>query len=464
MDKHTREDRRWTCQRDVIKTMVHAKKKLRHARGSLPLLVITLTTLLLLGHHVCHGYMSTMHLGRALKAFSSSADQQQLLDDRRLPASTNYRLDGNSGMKDECVDDVVDGVVDGVVAGAHPSWAGVQEEDDGAAIATSTTHELINRSNEEEDLPSWSEELTAEEDTAADEAIDRDSPRPQLYQQQQQHKEEGDMAQEGELEQEEGRGEKQLMAKAATSLSSVGAVATAAAGTALLAKDIAAEQNTHETHAAPVTPTRVDTDFRDFTSGSEEEEEEEEVGDTVAAASGIPEVSEVSSLELEELEAARLEDVEIMATRELLHLRDSQDQKVQEAAARAVEALPDKKKACFDEIKAFAFGGGGGGGQGANEGLSEEDVLALDTVAICGDKDGVVLAFLRHSKFDVRKAKESIRRCCAWRRETEVTNLAAGVGHWIIFYHYHRAVPHADWCVRYNRQLCGWSITYRIFL
>lgn len=45
---------------------------------------------------------------------------------------------------------------------------------------------------------------------------------------------------------------------------------------------------------------------------------------------------------------------------------------------------------------------------------------ALNTVAICGDRDGVVLAFLRHSKFDVRKAKESMRRCCAWRKENEV--------------------------------------------
>ena len=47
-------------------------------------------------------------------------------------------------------------------------------------------------------------------------------------------------------------------------------------------------------------------------------------------------------------------------------------------------------------------------------------MAALETVAICGDRDGVVLAFLRHSKFDVRKAKESMRRCCAWRRENEV--------------------------------------------
>lgn len=63
---------------------------------------------------------------------------------------------------------------------------------------------------------------------------------------------------------------------------------------------------------------------------------------------------------------------------------------------------------------------GAGGGKEGEEGLSQEDVAALETVAICGDRDGVVLAFLRHSKFDVRKAKESMRRCCAWRRENEV--------------------------------------------
>ncbi|CAN0143301.1 unnamed protein product, partial [Ectocarpus sp. 12 AP-2014] len=56
-------------------------------------------------------------------------------------------------------------------------------------------------------------------------------------------------------------------------------------------------------------------------------------------------------------------------------------------------------------------------------GLSEEEVEALNTVAICGDRDGVVLAFLRHSKFDVRKAKESMRRCCAWRKENEADDL-----------------------------------------
>ena len=66
---------------------------------------------------------------------------------------------------------------------------------------------------------------------------------------------------------------------------------------------------------------------------------------------------------------------------------------------------------CFEEVEEFAFGGGGG--------LTDKDVCALDTMAICGDRVGVVLAFLRRAKFDVREAKESIRRCCAWRRKTE---------------------------------------------
>ncbi|CAN0028165.1 unnamed protein product, partial [Ascophyllum nodosum] len=99
------------------------------------------------------------------------------------------------------------------------------------------------------------------------------------------------------------------------------------------------------------------------------------------------------------------------ATQELLRARSAQDRRVQEAAARAASELPATMRECFEEIEEFAYGGGGG--------LTDEDVCALDTMAICGDRVGVVLAFLRRAKFDVREAKESIRRCCAWRRETE---------------------------------------------
>ncbi|CAM9660035.1 unnamed protein product [Ectocarpus sp. 4 AP-2014] len=115
------------------------------------------------------------------------------------------------------------------------------------------------------------------------------------------------------------------------------------------------------------------------------------------------------------------EELEAAAIREILGLRSARDRKVQMEAARAVEALPPTQRECFEDVKAFAFGGVIEGKEGA--GLSEEEVEALNTVAICGDRDGVVLAFLRHSKFDVRKAKESMRRCCAWRKENEADDL-----------------------------------------
>ncbi|CAM9788796.1 unnamed protein product, partial [Laminaria digitata] len=145
------------------------------------------------------------------------------------------------------------------------------------------------------------------------------------------------------------------------------------------------------------------------------------------------------------------EGEEAAAIRELLNRRDALDLKVQEAAALAVDDLPTAQRESFDVVKAFAFGapGGGAGDAEKEEGLSEEDVLALDTVAICGDRDGVVLAFLRHSKFDVPKAKESIRRCCAWRREHE-----AGI--------FERAVPPAKmhkhrthWPTGFHKQDCA---------
>ncbi|CBJ30377.1 conserved unknown protein [Ectocarpus siliculosus] len=122
-----------------------------------------------------------------------------------------------------------------------------------------------------------------------------------------------------------------------------------------------------------------------------------------------------------ERDEAMEEELEAAAIREILGLRSAQDRKVQVAATRAVEALPPTQRECFEDVKAFAFGGAIEGKEGA--GLSEEEVEALNTVAICGDRDGVVLAFLRHSKFDVRKAKESMRRCCAWRKENEADDL-----------------------------------------
>lgn len=107
------------------------------------------------------------------------------------------------------------------------------------------------------------------------------------------------------------------------------------------------------------------------------------------------------------------------ATQELLRLWEAQDLKVREAAARAAEGLPVTQRECYEELETFAFGSGGGG-------LSEEDAGTLDAMAICGDRTGLVLAFLRQSKFDVQRAKEAMRRCCAWRRGVEVRCIEVG--------------------------------------
>lgn len=90
--------------------------------------------------------------------------------------------------------------------------------------------------------------------------------------------------------------------------------------------------------------------------------------------------------------------------------QEAQDLKVREAAAHAAEGLPVTQRECYDDLEAFAFGGG----------LSEEDTGTLDAMAICGDRIGLVLAFLRQSRFDIQRAKEAIRRCCTWRRRVEV--------------------------------------------
>ena len=180
-------------------------------------------------------------------------------------------------------------------------------------------------------------------------------------------------------------------------------------------------------------PTQLQYDDREedvreteLTPVVEEEEQETEMDQPEEETEQIPmadereQATEMDQLGEEEKEEEEEEEgEEAAAIRELLSRRDALDLKVQEAAALAVGDLPAAQREPFDEVKAFAFGGAG-------RELSEEDVRALDAVAICGDRDGVVLAFLRHAKFDVPKAKESIRRCCAWRRENEVNVCTIG--------------------------------------
>ncbi|CAM9380164.1 unnamed protein product [Scytosiphon promiscuus] len=154
-------------------------------------------------------------------------------------------------------------------------------------------------------------------------------------------------------------------------------------------------------------------EVEDQVSEEEEEREGEEEGEE-AAREGEQEKERGGDIVFDYVNG---EEMEAAAIEEILRLRADEDQAVQDAAARAVEALPATQRECFEDVKAFAFGGEGAGG------LPEEDVAALETVAICGDRAGVVLAFLRHSKFDVRKAKESIQRCCAWRKENRADDI-----------------------------------------
>lgn len=51
------------------------------------------------------------------------------------------------------------------------------------------------------------------------------------------------------------------------------------------------------------------------------------------------------------------EEVEAAAVQRILGLRADKDRAVQDAAARAVEALPPTQRECFEDVKAFAFGG-----------------------------------------------------------------------------------------------------------
>lgn len=61
--------------------------------------------------------------------------------------------------------------------------------------------------------------------------------------------------------------------------------------------------------------------------------------------------------ESEEEEQEEEEDVETAAVKELLRLREAQDLRVQAAADAALEKLSDRQRACFDELKAFAYSG-----------------------------------------------------------------------------------------------------------
>ena len=421
-------------------------------------IVAILAILLLLGNHVCDGYMSTVHLGRTLKAFRREQQEQQQQQHQQGPPqspslvglSSAFRrsvqgedraettahpgAEPDAAFEAEGLDSFSAGIAAAAGTGAaHASWGGTQ--DDGAV-----SEELLPTSLNEIELEGSARH------SENDGAPTGDGSQQDMWEEEEEEEEDEGwwVKEEGEQEvgEEEDRGGVDVTSVSRCDAGEEGAAASHAADhlaavgsssfTAQTAAAAAAATDTATTtsRATPLTQGDGDETEQDnpwqnqqqywgeeklegiseeAKNDQEEEEDNEEEEDEEEEGEG----------EEEKEEEEEEEGEEAAAIRELLSRRDALDLKVQEAAALAVGDLPAAQREPFDEVKAFAFGGAG-------RELSEEDVRALDAVAICGDRDGVVLAFLRHAKFDVPKAKESIRRCCAWRRENEVNVCTIG--------------------------------------
>lgn len=105
------------------------------------------------------------------------------------------------------------------------------------------------------------------------------------------------------------------------------------------------------------------------TSGTSLHETEATAASAAAAAAGAAQDGDQVNVTKEEREeeegvheeahgeGVMEEELEAAAIREILDLRSAQDREVQLAAARAVEALPPTQRECFEDVKAFAFGG-----------------------------------------------------------------------------------------------------------
>ncbi|CAN0118029.1 unnamed protein product [Discosporangium mesarthrocarpum] len=106
------------------------------------------------------------------------------------------------------------------------------------------------------------------------------------------------------------------------------------------------------------------------------------------------------------------------AARELRARLDAMDAHVCDASADMLEAMEPEERAATEALKEFAFGGWGG-----EEGLTKEEATALNQMAICGDRNGVALAYLRQFNFDVDKAKRSMRRSVKWRQDDQVDTI-----------------------------------------
>ncbi|KAG5175946.1 hypothetical protein JKP88DRAFT_337025 [Tribonema minus] len=115
---------------------------------------------------------------------------------------------------------------------------------------------------------------------------------------------------------------------------------------------------------------------------------------------------------------------------QLRQTEDARDAEVRAGTAALVAALPSQRRAALDALREFAYGGGssGGGGSGGSSAercLPSEDLEALAAVVMCGDTDGMLLSFLRPSKYDLEKAKDLMRAAARWRRDNAANAMFA---------------------------------------
>lgn len=358
--------------------------KLRQRRARL---VVTFWCALLTRHEV-EAYLSTVHLGRTLKWFERLEVLGLAPAELRSPGAQMDEHRSADARRPE----VVERDDPPTTTGAHPSWAGEHEPADRSesTSAESSSHDAAVETRPGDDVGSL-EPPPQDIGIVVDEVVSHAVERPQ----------DTPPARNTTSSSEAGIPADELDRAAAMASEDGGKSCSQpsdddAVTDAPHASDIAQESVMFPSEIGSVFDTEV---FEDAASNSGE------------AASHLVPPAELQA-DAGRVKPVKEADSEYEAINQILSRREAQDSAVREASARATATLPASQQACVQELKEFAFGGG--------DGLTEEDVSALGTVAICGDVDGLMLAFLRHSKFDVGKAKESIRRCCAWRRETQV--------------------------------------------
>lgn len=345
-----------------------------HSSRDLRLLApATITTLLLLfdlvlHRHGCHAYLSTMHLGRTLKAFQAADADNALLYDPRNEAASKQLEDqqeelGHDETPAICSNSGVDD--------AHPSWTstavsavgvGVAEAAAAAAPATADVY-TAGLSNLEEEYESGIQDKAGLDESE-------------------------------ELVRSDGGGSGSggsggaAAAAAAAGEAGVDVVRTDSDGRVVSAQfesgDGVGAEDRHVMLAGlslaemeaedEGSPTRIALQQRELgESHSLDTVAAEAAERTVADLSTIPNPQSEADLLLapeieapgttgtptsrdkEESEEEEEEDVETTAMRELLRLREEQDLRVQAAAEAALENLPDRQRAQFHELKAFAY-------------------------------------------------------------------------------------------------------------